>query len=144
MGLKSSGGGGGADPEDNGSGDAGSANADDDGDVVGADWVGVGDGGGVGAPCDGFHEVAFRFGCGGFEFGWVDLVVLTADGAFGGMAAGEGFASLESGFDVDELLTGFCFMVIGPCGEDLLPLLGGRVLDDASFKGPFCLFLAFA
>jgi hypothetical protein len=140
MGLKSSGGGGG-DPDDDGSREEDSAligDADNDGDVVGGDCVG---GGGVGVPCGGLDEVASTFGCGGFEFVRVDLL---AGDVFEGMAAGEGLASLDVGFDVEGLLTCFCFMAIGPCGDDLLAVLGGAVLDGISFEGPFCLFLVFA
>jgi len=130
MGLKSSGGGGG-DPDDDGSRGADSVvivAGDDDGDVLAGDCVGCGDCGGVGVPCGGgLDEVASTFGCGGSEFVCVDLL---AGGVFEGMAAGECLASLEGGFDVEGLLTGFC-------GDDLLALLGGGML-------PFCLFLVFA
>jgi len=86
-------------------------------------------------------EVASTFGCGGFEFVCVDLL---AGGVFEGMAAGEGLASLDGGVDVEGLLTGFCFVAIGSCGDDLLAVLGGAVLDGVLFEGPFCLFLVFA
>ena len=141
MGLKSSGGGGGGgggDPDDDGSR---GGDADDDGDVVAGDCVGDGDGGGGGVPCGGLDEVASTFGFGGFEFVCVDLL---ACGVFEGMAAGEVLPSLDGGVDVEGLLTGFCFRAIGPCGDDLLALLGGGVLDGELFKGPFCLFLVFA
>jgi hypothetical protein len=115
--------------------------ADDAGDVVAGDCIGGGDCGGVGVLCGGLDEVASTFGCGGSECVCVDLL---AGGVFEGMAAGECLASLDGGFDVEGLLTGFCFMAIGPCVDDLLALLGGGVLDGELFEGPFCLFLVFA
>jgi hypothetical protein len=118
MGLKSSGGGGrGGDPDDECSGKGSEAGGlgdedEDAGDVGGGDCAGGVAGCGV---VGGFDElvVLAALACGAFEFG---LFPAFAEGAFGeGTAAGEGFASLDGGFDVEELVAGFCFMAIGPC-----------------------------